>query len=57
MIYNTGQCTISKCNLKSNVGSLVFNVTGVSLSANIYTPAPNHDPDGVGNGMTFMVSQ
>jgi hypothetical protein len=50
----TGQCTLTKSNLKGNVTSITFTVTDVSASG-AYNPADNTDPDGDSDGTTVVV--
>jgi hypothetical protein len=51
----SGSCKVSKSNIKSNVGSVSFTITGVELAPYLYNPSNNHDPDGDSNG-TVIVS-
>lgn len=53
---SSGQCQVTKNNLKGNVSSVTFTVTGVSHATNNYDAA-NHDPDGDSNGTTILVNQ
>jgi hypothetical protein len=53
---SNGQCQVTKKNLKSNVTSATFTVTGISASGT-YDPSANTDPDGDSNGTTITVSQ
>lgn len=50
-----GQCTISRLNIRNNVGSVAFTVTNATKAGFTYTPAANHDPDGDSNGTTITV--
>jgi PKD repeat protein len=43
---SSGQCSITKSNLKSNVGSATFQVDDVIHTAHSYNPGDNHDPLG-----------
>jgi protocatechuate 3,4-dioxygenase beta subunit len=53
----SGQCSVSKANLKSNVPSVAFSVSNVTSSAGAYVPGDNHDPEGDSNGTTITVLQ
>ncbi len=53
----TGQCTISKSNIKANSASVTFTITGVTHASSTYTPAANHDPDGDSDGTVIVVLQ
>jgi hypothetical protein len=52
---STGQCTITKTNIKSNVSSVTFNITNIAQVSSVYQPADNHDPDGDSDGTTITV--
>ena len=49
-----GICSISRSNLKNNVGSVDFTVTDLSFSLP-YQSSSNHDPDGDSNGSTIAI--
>lgn len=53
----SGQCSITKSNLKGNVSSVTFTVTNVTAAGSTYTPGANHDPDGDSNGTTITLTQ
>ena len=53
----SGVCTISKGNLKSNVSSVTFTVTGVTAANTSHDSAANHDPDGESNGTVIVITQ
>jgi hypothetical protein len=52
----SGQCQVSSL-VRTTSGSVVFSVSGVSLSGNAYDPAANHDPDGDSDGTSITVPQ
>jgi hypothetical protein len=41
----SGQCSVTKANLKTDVGSVVFTVTEVAHGTHSYNPLDNHDPN------------
>jgi hypothetical protein len=51
----TGQCSITKSQLKSTVGSVTFVVDDVTLTGYSYDPGANQDPDGDSDGTTITV--
>jgi hypothetical protein len=51
----SGQCSVSKGNLKFDVTSVTFTVDGVTLAGYSYAPAANHDPDGDSDGTAITV--
>ncbi len=53
----SGQCTITKTNLRGNVSSVTFTVNNVTSSGNTYNAGANHDPDGSSNGTVIVVAQ
>ena len=53
---SSGICSISRNNLKNNVGSIDFTITDLS-GAFPYQSSANHDPDNDSNGTTILVSQ
>jgi PKD repeat protein len=53
----SGQCSVTKGNLKSNVLSVTFSVSNVTSGAGAYAPGDNHDPDGDSDGTTVVVGQ
>jgi len=57
----SGRCTITRPNIKGNVPSTTFSVTGVSDSSAtptyLYDPAANHDPDGDSDGTAITIGQ
>jgi hypothetical protein len=52
----SGQCTVTKMNLRSNIPSVTFTVSNVTSSGNTYNAGANHDPDGSSNGTTITVA-
>ena len=52
---NNGQCTVSKTNIKGNVGSVTYTVNNVTHSSSTYDPGINDDPDGDSDGTTITV--
>jgi hypothetical protein len=53
----SGQCTVSKNNLRNNIQSVNFNVTNVSAGGYTYNAGDNGDPDGDSNGTVITVSK
>jgi protocatechuate 3,4-dioxygenase beta subunit len=55
----SGQCTVTKNNLKSNVGSVTFTVSDITDTGGtyVYSSGSNHDPDGDSNGTSIQLSQ
>jgi len=53
----SGQCSIVKGNLKSNVPSVTFSVSNVTSGVGDYVAGDNHDPDGDSDGSTITVSK
>jgi len=53
----SGICTISKGNLKNNVSSVTFTVTGVTAANTAYDSAANHDPDSDSNGTVIVITK
>jgi hypothetical protein len=53
----SGQCTVTKNNLRSNTPSVMFTVTSVTAAGNTYNASANHDPDGDSNGTSITVLQ
>jgi hypothetical protein len=52
----SGQCTVTKMNLRSNISSVTFTVNNVTSSGNTYNAGANHDPDGSSNGTAITVA-
>jgi hypothetical protein len=53
----SGQCSVSRGNLKSNVPSVTFSVSNVTSGVGDHVAGENHDPDGDSDGTTIVVSQ
>jgi PKD repeat protein len=53
----SGQCSVTKGNLKSNVPSVTFGVSNVASGAGAYAPGDNHDPDADSDGTVIVVGQ
>jgi PKD repeat protein len=53
----SGQCAVSKSNLKSNVSQVTFSVSDISGAGISYLPSANHDPDGDSDGTAITVNQ
>jgi len=55
----SGQCTLVKQNLKSNVASVTLGITGVTHATDplTYANSANHDPDGDSDGTDITVSR
>jgi hypothetical protein len=59
---SSGYCSITRSNIKNNVGSTTFSVTDVVDGGNtyVYLPGgavPSHDPDGDSDGVSITISQ
>ena len=52
-----GECTITKNNVKKNVGSVTFTVTSVAAAGYGYDQGANHDPDGDSNGTVIVLTK
>jgi hypothetical protein len=50
-----GQCTLAKRNIKADLRSVTFRVTGVAQATHPYQPSLNHDPDGDSTGTVIVV--
>jgi PKD repeat protein len=53
----SGQCSVTKGNLKSNVPDVTWSVSNVTSGVGAYVAGENHDPDGDSDGTTIVVSQ
>jgi hypothetical protein len=53
----SGQCSITRTNIRNNVSNVTFTVTTVTSAGNTYNAAANHDPDGDSNGTVIVVAQ
>ena len=53
---SSGQCEVTKKNIKSKSNSVTFTVTDVTHVTNTYQSAYNHDPDGDSDGTSIKVS-
>jgi uncharacterized protein (TIGR03437 family) len=53
---SSGQCEVTKKNIKSKSSSVTFTVTDVTHVTNTYQSADNHDHDGDSNGTSITVS-
>lgn len=53
----SGQCTVSKNNIRNNFQSVTFTVTNVSAGGYTYDAGANSDPDGDSNGTVINVSK
>jgi hypothetical protein len=51
----SGQCSVSKTNIKGNVASVTFTVDDVTHTSNTYDSGANHDPDGDSDGTSIIV--
>jgi hypothetical protein len=51
----SGQCSINGPDLRKNIGSIDFTVTGVSASGFTYDSSNNHDPDNDSDGTTITI--
>ena len=53
----SGQCSVSKANLRSNIASVTFSVSNITSGTGAYNAGANHDPDGDSDGSTITVSK
>jgi PKD repeat protein len=53
----SGQCSVSRLNMKRNVQSTTFTVNGVTHATLTYQASANHDPDGDSNGTSITVTR
>ena len=53
----SGQCSVIKNNLKSDVASVTFTVNSVAHGSFTYAPGDNHYPGGDGNDARITVSR
>ena len=51
----SGQCSIDKSNIKTNITSVVFTIENIDLAGYTYSPDANHDPDGDSDGTTITI--
>ena len=54
---SAGKCSLSKSNIKGNVGSVTFTIDSISHASLSYLPSANHDSDGDSNGTSIQVSK
>jgi hypothetical protein len=52
---SSGQCTVSKRDIRKGRNSVTFTVNNVSRSGSTYNSNNNHDPDGSSNGTRIVV--
>ena len=52
----SGQCSVSKNNIKSSVDSVAFTIDTVARDADGYDSGANHDPDVDSDGTTIVVA-
>ena len=53
----SGECSVTKNNIKRNSSSVTFTVTNVTHATNSYQVGDNHDPDGDSDGTRIVVNQ
>jgi hypothetical protein len=53
----SGQCSVTNNRLRSNIPSVTFTMSNVTLAGNTYNASANHDPDGDSNGTSITVLQ
>jgi hypothetical protein len=53
----SGQCSVSKTGLRTNVNSVTFSVTNVTKAGSSYSAAANHDPEADSNGTVIVVAK
>jgi hypothetical protein len=53
----SGQCAVTKNDLRDSVPSVTFTVSTVTSAGSTYNAGANHDPDGSSNGTTILVLQ
>lgn len=51
----SGQCSVTKTNLRSNIDNVTFSVSNVTKSGLTYESGSNHDPDADSDGTTIIV--
>jgi hypothetical protein len=53
----SGQCSVSKTGLRSNVNSVTFTVSNVTKSGSTYNSGANHDPEADSNGTVIIIAK
>ncbi|HNB54723.1 MAG TPA: hypothetical protein PK530_22430, partial [Anaerolineales bacterium] len=53
----SGQCSITRTNIRSTVPAVTFTVTNVTLSGFTYQPGSNHDPDSDSTGTVIVLNK
>jgi PKD repeat protein len=53
----SGQCTVTKGNLKGDITSVTFTVDSVLHDNSEYEPGDNHDPDGDSDGTSITIGR
>jgi hypothetical protein len=53
----SGQCSITRLNIRNQSNSVTFTVTNISKAGTSYNPAANTDPDGDSNGTVIVVNK
>ena len=53
----SGQCSVTKNNVKQDSATVTFTVTDIAHAANTYNSVDNHDPDGDSDGTVIVVSK
>lgn len=53
----SGQCSVSKTNLRTTTNTVTFSVTNVTKAGSTYSAATNHDPEADSNGTVIVVAK
>ena len=53
----SGQCPVTKSNIKANAGSATFTVSNLEIGTILYASGSNHDPDDDSNGTFIIVTK
>ena len=54
---SSGQCSVTKNNVKQNAASVTFTLTDITHAENTYNASLNHDPELDSDGTTIVVLQ
>ncbi len=53
----SGQCSVTRNNIRRNANSVTFTVTSVTHASLAYAPGDNHDPDGDSDGTVIVIGK
>lgn len=53
----SGQCSLTRTNIRGSISAVTFSVTNVTLSSFTYQPGSNHDPDGDSTGTVIVLNK